>query len=89
MTPDVVSATYKGGYYVEIIFEDGCQGVVDFTKYIDRGGVFERLKDMDVFRRFSVNPELGILTWPDDIDIAPETLYADATGSPLPQWMEQ
>ncbi|MCX5862283.1 MAG: DUF2442 domain-containing protein [Deltaproteobacteria bacterium] len=89
MTPDVVSATYKGGYHVEIIFEDGCTGVVDFAKYIDRGGVFERLKDMDVFRRFSVNPELGILTWPDDIDIAPETLYADATGSPLPKWMEQ
>jgi len=34
-----------------------------------------------------VDPELGVLTWEGDLDIAPETLYADATGSPLPDWM--
>jgi hypothetical protein len=32
--------------------------------------------------------ELGVLTWADEIDIAPETLYAEATGSPMPEWMD-
>jgi len=34
-----------------------------------------------------VNEELGVLTWGDEIDIAPEVLYSEATGSPLPRWM--
>jgi hypothetical protein len=37
---------------------------------------------------FTVNHELGTLTWQNEIDIAPETLYSEATGSPLPDWVE-
>jgi len=35
-----------------------------------------------------VNKELGVLTWGDEVDVAPETLYAEATGSGLPAWMD-
>ena len=42
---------------------------------------------MNFFREFRVDPELGTLTWADEINVAPETLYAQATGSPLPDWM--
>ena len=28
---DVVSATYQGSYRIEIAFDDGKQGIVDFT----------------------------------------------------------
>jgi len=88
MIHDVVAAVYKGGYRIELEFDDGARGVVDFTKYVGRAGVFERLKDIEFFRQFSVNEELGTLTWGDEIDIAPETLYAEATGGGLPDWME-
>jgi len=86
---DVVSAVYKGDYRIEVTFEDGKKGIVDFTKYLEKGGVFERLKDKDFFASFEVNQELGTLSWQNEIDVAPETLYADATGAPLPEWMEQ
>ena len=49
--------------------------------------MFERFKDLEFFRSFSVNKELGVLTWGGEIDIAPETLYAEATGTALPAWM--
>jgi Protein of unknown function (DUF2442) len=88
MIHDLVAAVYKGGYRIELEFDDGERGVVDFTKYLEKGGVFGRLKDMEFFRGFSVNQELGTLTWGDEIDIAPETLYAEATGGGLPEWME-
>jgi len=84
MIHDVVSAVYRGGHKVEVTFDDGKKMVIDFVKYLQRGGVFERLKDTDFFRSFRINQELGILTWRDEIDIAPETLYAEATGRPLP-----
>jgi hypothetical protein len=34
-----------------------------------------------------VDPELGTLSWYGEVDIAPETLYAEATGRSLPDWM--
>jgi hypothetical protein len=88
MIHDVVSAVYKGGYSIELEFDDGKRGVVDFSKYLDKGGVFERFRDMEFFRGFSVNDELGTLTWGNEVDIAPETLYAEATGTDLPSWMQ-
>ncbi|MGO9571388.1 MAG: DUF2442 domain-containing protein [Desulfomonilaceae bacterium] len=88
MIHDVVAAVYKGGYRIELEFDDGKRGVVDFSKYLDKGGVFGRFKDMEFFRGFSVNEQLGILTWGNEVDVAPETLYAEATGSDLPSWME-
>jgi hypothetical protein len=88
MLHDVVKATYRGEYRIELEFDNGQKGVVDFSKYPARGGVFERFKDLEFFRSFSVNPEFGALVWGDEIDIAPETLYAEATGTGLPSWME-
>ena len=84
---DVIYATYQGGYRVELEFDDGRCEIVDFAKYLDRQGVFEQFRDLEFFRSFSVNEELGVLTWGNEIDIAPETLYAEATGTPLPRWM--
>jgi hypothetical protein len=88
MLKDVISARYKGEYKIEVTFEDGATGVVDFEKYLEKGGVFNKFKDKDFFKRFSINEELGVLTWEDEIDIAPETLYAEATQSPLPDWVD-
>ena len=88
MLHDVVSAVYRGDYLIEIEFDDGQRGIVDFSKYLERRGVFERFRDIEFFRNFVVNKELGILTWNNEIDIAPETLYAEATGTALPAWME-
>ena len=89
MIHDVVFATYKGDYRIELEFDDGKSGIVDLSGYVDRGGVFARFEDVEFFKQFRVNEELGTLTWQDEIDIAPETLYAEATGTPLPDWMEK
>jgi hypothetical protein len=89
MIHDVVAATYKGDYQIELRFDDGASGIVDFSGYLDRGGIFSRFKDIDFFKQFKINEDLGTLTWQNEIDLAPETLYAQATGTPLPRWMEK
>ena len=88
MIHDVVGAVYKGDYRIEIEFDDGRKGLVDFSAYLKKGGVFDRFHDIDFFKRFSVNEELGTLTWGNEVDIAPETLYAEATGTALPTWVQ-
>jgi len=42
---------------------------------------------MEYFKQVQINKELGVLCWPDGVDVAPETLYSEATGEPLPAWM--
>jgi hypothetical protein len=89
MIPDVVSASYKGGYKIEVTFDNGKKGIVDFSKYLGKGGLFDHFKDINFFKNFRINQELGVLTWQDEIDIAPETLYAEATRTSLPEWMKK
>jgi len=88
MIKDIVFASYKGEYKIELTFEDGASGIVDFSKYLSRGGVFNKFRDIDFFKDFKINEDLGVLTWSNEIDIAPETLYADTTNSKLPDWMD-
>ena len=84
---DVTDAKYAGDYRLEITFENGKSGIVDFRKYIEKGGVFSRLSAPEYFQNFSINRELGVITWGNEVDLAPETLYAEATKEPLPGWM--
>jgi hypothetical protein len=89
MIHDIINAEYKGDYLIELFFDDGKHGVVDFSKYLKRGGVFRKLKNIEYFCAFRINKELGVLTWANELDIAPETLYAEATGTRLPSWMKK
>ncbi len=88
MIKDIIFASYKGEYKIELTFENGASGIVDFSKYLSRGGVFNKFRDIDFFKDFKINKDLGVLTWGDEIDVAPETLYADTTNSNLPDWMD-
>ena len=84
----MIAASYEGQYKIAVEFDDGSRGVVDLSSYLERGGVFGRFKDIEFFRSLRVDPELGTVTWGGQLDIAPETLYAAATGGDLPAWME-
>ena len=75
---DVTEATYSGKYQLDIRFADGSSGKVDFAKYLEEGTVLSKLKDLAVFKNFGV--KYGTIVWGEDLDIAPETLYLEATG---------
>lgn len=81
---NVTTAKYLDGYRLRVTFADGKSGIVDFQKYIQRGGVFRQLANLAFFKTFSINPDFGVLTWGESVDIAPETLYADATQQRSP-----
>ena len=88
MFHDVIKAKHVENYKIELEFDDRKRGIVDFSDYLEKGGVFKRFQDIEFFKNFKINEELGVLTWGDEIDIAPETLYSKATGAPLPDWMD-
>ena len=77
---DVKEARYAGKYQVQIQFEDGSSGVVDFTKFMEDGTLLAKLKEPTLFKSFTL--EYGTIVWKSEsLDIAPETLYHEATGN--------
>lgn len=68
----VVKALPDYRLYVEIA--DGRRGVFDVKPYLDHG-VFKELKDVTYFKQVGI--VLGAVTWPNEQDIAPETLVAE------------
>lgn len=77
MDYDVLEARYVGDYVVRLRFRDGTVGEVDLGPVL-WGPMYEPLRDLEVFRRFSVHPEFLTLVWPNGADIAPESLYRRA-----------
>ena len=62
------------GYRLRILFSNGVVKDVDLSGEL-HGEVFEPLKDLEFFKRVSVNPETETIEWPNGADFAPEFLY--------------
>ncbi len=77
-TPLLIEAAPSKDYLVHVSFEDGLTADVNLSYLLDYGGVFEPLRDLDYFRRLRADREGGTIVWPNEADIAPETLYAHA-----------
>lgn len=77
-TPLLVEAKAEHDHCVTVRFEDGVTAELDLSYLLSYGGVFEPLRDADYFRRLRADPEAGTIVWPNEADIAPETLYERA-----------
>ena len=76
----IVEVRRLGGYRLHLRFQDGSEGDVDISQWVPFTGVFERLKDPHEFDKVFLDDDWGCLAWPDDLDLAPDALYAHITG---------
>lgn len=85
MFPRIVHVEHIHRYVLRLVFADGQEGEIDFESRIaNRGGVFEPLEDIEFFSKVTVDPEAHTLIWPNGVDLDPDVLYSEATGTPLP-----
>jgi hypothetical protein len=75
LPPDLIEATPLDGYEVHLRFADGMAADVDLSYLVGLGPVFEPLRDIDYFRKLKVTEFHDTIEWPNEADIAPETLY--------------
>jgi hypothetical protein len=75
MITRIIDARYIDNYTVWLKFSDGAEGDVDLREEL-WGPVFEPLKDINIFRKFSVHPELHTITWNNGADFSPEFLHS-------------
>jgi hypothetical protein len=65
------------GYRLKACFQDGLEGIVDMSTMVwsENAGVFAALRDETVFRQVFL--EYGAVTWPGEIDLAPDAMYEE------------
>ena len=64
-------------FRLHVRFVDGTEGMVDLTALVHSpgAGVFASLADSALFAQVFV--EHGAVTWPGEIDLAPDAMYAE------------
>ncbi len=70
--PQVVRAEHRGGYRIQIVFNDGTEGTVDFSRVAEWAGV-RTVEAACVLP--SLFPRRWHGVWPNGADVAPETLH--------------
>jgi hypothetical protein len=71
---DVRTVKPLSDYRIYVELADGRKGVFDVKPYLDHG-VFREHRDLHYFNRVGI--VFGAVTWPNEQDIAPETLIAE------------
>jgi len=70
----ILDASYLGGYKLKIRFDNDEVRIVDLADHLD-GPVFEPLRELPYFKRFTVNHDIDTVVWPNDADFSPDFLY--------------
>lgn len=73
----VIQAQALEGFRLKVRFNDGLEGEVDVSALVHSptAGVFSRLADAEFFAQVFV--ALGVVTWPGEIDLAPDAMYSE------------
>jgi len=74
---EVVSVRPLPGFQLDVQFANGTRGRFDASELIhgDSAGVFAALRDVSLFNRVFI--EYGAITWPGELDLAPDAIYKD------------
>jgi len=75
LPPGLIEAVPLDDYKVHLRFADGLAADVDLSYLVGCGEVFEPLRDVEYFRKLKIDDLGDTITWPNEADIAPETLY--------------
>lgn len=75
---DVTEVRVIGAFALSVRFRDGLEGTVTFLPSFFRG-VFTHLASLPEFRKVQVVE--GAVTWPGELDLAPEAMYAEIRRS--------
>lgn len=73
----VIAVSANADFSLDLKFSDGSTKRFDVTPYLDHG-IFTELKNLDYFKQARV--AFGTVQWPNEQDIAPETLYIDGVA---------
>ena len=84
MFPRIAKFYHIDEYRLRLEFTNGESAELDLaSRIVGRGGIFKDFENIDFFKSVKVDPDFGILVWPNDVDFCPDVLYSEALGKDL------
>ena len=80
-TPRVAAVEPRAGYRIWLRYQDGVEGEIDLADIADTE-ICKPWRERAFFERVHVS-DGGAVTWNDDIDLCPDSLYAELLGITL------
>lgn len=79
-----------GPYTLRVAFDDNSEQVINFESVL-AGELFGPLRDLTMFNKVRLDPEVHTLVWPNGADFDPATLHdwpehVDALNKQARQW---
>ena len=72
MYPTVTSVECEDDYILSVAFDNGETGLLDMKPYLNFG-IFQKIRDPDIFR--TVHVSFDAIAWESGADIDPEFIY--------------
>jgi len=71
----VIKAELKDGYKINVEFNNGKMGIIDFKEILenDHREIIKELLDKKIFK--TVKVKLNTLCWDNEVDFSPDYLY--------------
>ena len=79
MRPVIKEVSTIGKYKINVLFQDGIEGIYDLEGLAGRG-IFRNWDEKDNFEKVFVDPLSGAIAWPGEIDIDTITVYCALRG---------
>lgn len=88
----VQSFQMVGPYALKVHFEDGVTQTIDFGPVLE-GELYGPLRDVELFKKVQIDPEVHTLVWPNGADFDPATLhdwpqFADQFVAMVQRWAD-
>lgn len=79
----VIEVEELPGFRLRVTFADGLAGIVDMSALVNspNAGVFSALADPSLFAKVAL--QYGAVTWPGDLDLAPDAMHAALQKQPV------
>lgn len=70
----VVAVKVSAPYTLQVEFDDDTSQVIDFQPIL-KGELYAPLRDLALFNKVQIDPEVNTLVWPNGADFDPATLH--------------
>ncbi len=70
----VVAFQVMGPFMLRVKFDDNTEQTIDFEPILS-GKLYGPLRDLAIFNRVGIDPEVHTLVWPNGADFDPATLH--------------
>ncbi len=70
----ITAVQVVGDHTLTVTFDDGLSRTIDLGPVL-AGALYGPLRDPEIFRQVSIDPEVHTIVWPNGADFDPETLH--------------